>query len=71
MNIKAWIWGLGTAVISAAADSGVALLGATVFAPELMRDGRFWLVLFGTIGFAALKSAFLYLKKSPLPGVQQ
>lgn len=65
--MKAWIHGLAAATISAAADAGVTLLGATMFAPGLLQSGDFWAVLGGTIGFSALKSAFLYLKQSPLP----
>lgn len=65
--MKIWLHGLAAAAISTAADAGVTLLGATVFAPGLLQNGQFWLVLGGTIGFAAMKSAFLYLKQSPLP----
>lgn len=65
--MKAWIYGLATGCISAAADSAVALLGGIVFAPGLLADHQFWTVLGGCIGFSALKSAFLYLKQSPLP----
>lgn len=67
MTIRTWLHGLAAAVISAAADSGVALLGGIMFAPGLLADHQFWAVLGGTIGFSALKTALAYLKQSPLP----
>ena len=40
MTIRTWLHGLAAAVISAAADSGVALLGGIMFAPGLLAESR-------------------------------
>ena len=67
--MRGWIYGLVAACVSAAADAGVTLLGGVMFAPGLLQDRDFWMVLGGTIGFSALKTAFAYLKQSPLPAM--
>lgn len=69
MTLKAWMYGLLTAVIASAANAGSAALGAMVFAPELLSNGHFWKVIGATAAFAGLKTALAWLAKSPLPGV--
>lgn len=68
MKTKAWAYGLATAIIAAAANAAMVLLGSFTFAPELLRNPQFWEAVGGAIVFAGLKTAFAYLAKSPLPG---
>jgi hypothetical protein len=69
MTLKAWLYGLLSGVIAAAANAGSAAVGAMVFAPDLLKNGQFWEVIAGTAAFAGLKTALAWLAKSPLPGM--
>ena len=60
---KAWLKGLGVAVISAAAGVGAGLMFA--------RDPHEYLLVLELAAFDGVKAACAYLKRSPLPGVEE
>ncbi len=67
---RAWLHGLGAALIGGAATAGSGALGAMVAGIDPL-SSAFWKITLGACIGGGVISALAYLSKSPLPDVER